>query len=149
VRKADFFDADRKRVIQALNKLDVDTDMTSFLSQHFSGDGEKQLYSKVKGFVEGYDAADMNRVSARALKEEWAATDDAHQFRVEGGYLTVVRHLEEIVKTAGGVVVLSSPVTDVRWTRGKAEVFTETGKRFKADKVIITAPLGVLQNDAG
>lgn len=148
VQKADFFDSDWQRVLQALDKLDADTDMNSFMNHHFGGDEHKQLYGKVKGFVEGYDAADMDRVSARALKEEWVATDDARQFRVDGGYLTVVRHLEEIVKTGGGVIVLSSPVTEVRWTRGKAEVFTETGERFEAEKVIITAPLGVLQNDS-
>lgn len=148
VRKADFFDADWKRVNQALDKLDEDTDMASFLNQHFGGDSESQLHNKVKGFVEGYDAADMNRVSTRALKEEWAATDDAHQLRIEGGYLTVIRYLEEIVKTDGGLVILSSPVTEIRWTRGKAEVFTQPGKCFKADKIIITAPLGVLQHDS-
>ena len=145
LQRGDFFDDQWNLLTEALQKLKKDTDIASFLHRHFKQDQYKDLYQKVKGFVEGYDAADMHQVSAMALKEEWAESDDEHQYHIRGGYSRLINYLEERVKAAGGESILSSPVNEIQWSAGKVKVLTETGKVLEADKVIITVPLGVLQ----
>ena len=99
--------------------------------------------------VEGYDAADPGRVSARDIAEEWAGegATDMPQFRPQGGYGALMQRLLEI---AGPRVRLrlGAVVRGVRWRRGSVEVRgEERGRpfRFTAPRAIVTLPLGVLQ----
>lgn len=45
-------------------------------------------------------------------------------------------------------VTLLSPVSRVDCSRDKIQIFTATGQRYEADKVIMAVPVGVLQNGA-
>ena len=103
--------------------------------------------------VEGYDAADPGRVSARDIAEEWTGegATDMPQFRPLGGYGALMARLLEV---AGRRVELrrETAVRAVRWKRGSVEVAGETrGRAFRATApcAIVTLPLGVLQRPAG
>jgi len=145
LQNRDFFGAGWGQVTKALEKLETDVDMGTFLNRHFGANAYQDLRQRVKGFVEGYDAADLDRVSAMALREEWAESDDGHQFRVQGGYARLMHYLEEKIKGRGGELLLSSPVKEIYWSEGKVKVVTETNRVLEGEKVIITVPLGVLQ----
>ncbi len=145
LEKSDFFDDDWKEVTRALEELKFDTDIADFLHRHFPGMKHEELRKKVRGFVEGYDAADMDRVSAFALREEWAKSDDEHQYRIEGGYATLIEFLADKVREHRGSILLSSPVREIQWTHGAVKVITTDGRLLEAQKAIITLPLGVLQ----
>jgi monoamine oxidase len=147
LQDGDFFDGQWNELTEALQKLRTDTDMASFLSAHFGKEEFRALRQKVKGFVEGYDAAELNKVSALALKEEWAESDDEHQYHIDGGYSKLMLHLHEKVTRAQGAVVLSAPVTEIQWSKGNVRVVTATGRLLEAGRVIVTVPLGVLQRD--
>ena len=136
---------DWNKLDRALKELKTDTSMASFLEQHFDKERDADLYERVKGYVEGYDIADLDRVSAIALREEWEEGDDELQYHLTGGYIRLTSFLEERIKAAGGSVLLSSPVKEIQWEAGKVKVITHTGKVFEADKVIVTVPLGVVQ----
>jgi len=101
--------------------------------------------------VEGYDAADPARASARAIVEEWSGEDEAtaaSHFRPLGGYGLL---LESLSRSLAGTKVrlqLRSVVHEVRWQRGRVEVLGRRGgKVFRANagRAIVTLPLGVLQ----
>jgi len=101
--------------------------------------------------VEGYDAADPARVSARAIIEEWFGEDDAgaaSHFRPLGGY---ARPLEALARTLAGTDVelrLRSAAAEIHWRRGHVEIAgCEDGRPFQvsAGRAIVTLPLGVLQ----
>ena len=108
--------------------------------------------------VEGYDAADPARVSAREIVEEWTgegAASDA-SFRPLGGYGAMLGALAG--ELAGGAksadvhLQLQSVVQAVKWKRGQVEVSgTFLGRPFResAPRAIVTLPLGVLQLPAG
>src|SRR5262245_25137572 len=108
--------------------------------------------------VEGYDAADPVRVSAREIVEEWTgegAASDA-SFRPSGGYSAMLGSLAgEFTGAADSAAVrlqLQSVVQAVKWKRGHVEVTgTFLGKSFRetAPRAIVTLPLGVLQLPAG
>lgn len=148
LRREDFFDDQWEVLMTALRKLETDTDFASFFRQYFNEDHHKDLYKKVSGFVEGYDAADMNRVSAMALRKEWEESDDDLQYRIGGGYGTLVNYLQEKVNSPGNSIILSAPVTEIQWSAGKVKAIADAGRNFEGDKVIMTIPLGVLQKGA-
>jgi monoamine oxidase len=143
MEKGDFLEDEWSELNKKLQKLDEDTDMQSFLKLYFAH--EQDLCERVRAFVEGYDAADLNRVSAMALKEEWAETDDEHQYHIEGGYGRLMEYLKNKLITFGGIIRLSSVVKEIKWSNGKVNVLTQQGTSSEADKVIITVPMGVLQ----
>jgi monoamine oxidase len=98
--------------------------------------------------VQGFDAADPRKVSARDIAEEWGAEAiGASQARPRGGYGPLLDRL-----AAGGArLQLQTAVREVRWRRGRVEVrgaFQGQPFRASAKRAIVTLPLGVLQSGA-
>ena len=56
---------------RALSELKTDLPVAEFLKTHFTGQKYAELRAAVKRMVEGYDAADPNRASTFALRDEW------------------------------------------------------------------------------
>lgn len=101
-------------------------------------------------FVEGFDAAEPEKVSALSIAEEWRAGGmlDAPQFRPLGGYSSVLGSLCGALDRNNARVQLHTLVREVRWKKGSAEILGDfLGQPFtaRAPKVIVTLPLGVLQ----
>jgi monoamine oxidase len=144
-QKGDIMDDAWRKVDQALRELKDDITMAAFLEQNFNKPGDKDLRDRVTRYVEGYDIADINRVSALAIKKEWEVTDDEHQYHLADGYQAMISYLEQRVITAGGTISLSSPVQKIEWLNGKVSISTTTNAIVEGDKVIVTVPLGVLQ----
>lgn len=97
-------------------------------------------------YVEGFHAADLRLVSARALAEGGSPGDDVRERRlahVVDGYGRVIAWL---AKPIASRIRLSSIVTSVRWTRRRVVVHLTHGTPITARAAIITIPLGVLQS---
>jgi monoamine oxidase len=98
-------------------------------------------------FVEGFHAADLERISERALAEGGSPQDDVRERRIARvlqGYDAVVASM-----AAGLQIRLGSIVTRVRWRRGRVEVESRSagGKAqpvITGRAVIVAVPLGVL-----
>jgi monoamine oxidase len=132
-------------LLKKLSKLEVDETIASFLNRNFKEDKYKGLVQNVKSFVEGYDAADMNRVSALSLLNEWKNSDDEDQYRIDRGYGELIKYLERQITSEGAQLNLSAEVRHVEWSSRKVLVTTVNGNRIEGDQLIITLPLGVLQ----
>jgi len=145
VHESDFFNAEWSAMLDRLGELDSDMPMAEFLDKHFNQQKNKDFYASIKGFVEGYDAADLDRVSALALKEEWMNTDDEQQYHLKGSYISLLQQLESEIVAGGGQLLLSAPVRTILWTTGKVQVILMDNTIIEGDKVIVTAPIGVLQ----
>ena len=98
--------------------------------------------------VQGFDAADPRKVSARDIAEEWGAEAiGASQARPRGGYGPLLEKLAG----SGARLQLQTAVREVRWRSGRVEVAgTFQGQPFRATakRAIVTLPLGVLQSGA-
>jgi monoamine oxidase len=113
----------------------------------------RRLPEKTKAFarmmVEGFDAADPARVSARSIVEEWTGGGlDVAQPRPEGGYGALLDWLARRVVARGGRLQLDSVVREVCWRRGGTTVrgtFLGAPYTVRAKQAVITLPLGVLQ----
>ena len=101
------------------------------------------------GFVEGFNAADAGEASAMALERQQVAEDAIEgdrSWRISEGYERLPAFLHKKVEAAGGCIVTEAAVATVRWkARGGAEVSCVDGRVWRADKVVVTVPLGVLQ----
>jgi monoamine oxidase len=99
-------------------------------------------------YVEGFNAADGDRISIRSLEKQQAAEgaiSGDRIFRVVEGYARVPEFLLRRFLDAGGEWLPSTPVRAITWKPGRVEVATATNGVFQAAAAIITLPLGVLQ----
>ena len=62
--------------------LDQDMAVADFLNTYFGGEANERLRWAVRRFAEGYDLADINFASTKALYREWSR-DEGTQYHVE------------------------------------------------------------------
>jgi monoamine oxidase len=110
----------------------------------------KEAATMARAFVEGFDAADPDRVSTHSIAQEWGEGGmlDAPQFRPLGGYSSVLSALAGSLERDNIRLQLQTVVEAVRWKRGTVEIdASRFDKTFtiKARTAIVTLPLGVLQ----
>ncbi len=144
LKQDDDFMGEGDLLTSKLRHLKKDMTVAAFFEAHFPGEEFSALKEGVKGFVEGYDAADTNRASAFALRKEWQDISDGAQYRVEGGYIALIRFLENECRKNGCSIWLNTTVKEVNWRAGDVDVTTDNHQRYTANKIIITIPLGVL-----
>ena len=126
--------AEAQRAVQGA-QLERDVSFDKFISLQKIPAKTKTL---ARMMVEGFDAADPKRVSARSIIEEWASL--GAQPRPKGGYGALLEWLTRSVLRNGARLRLSSPVSDLRWRRGRVEA-----NGVKAKRAIVTLPLALIQ----
>jgi monoamine oxidase len=102
-----------------------------------------------RAFVEGFDAADVERVSAKAIAAEQEGLGDVAgqtQFRLLEGYGALVEFVRRRAAAAGAEVRLAWPVREVRWERGRVELAGPRGM-VRGWAAVVTLPVGVLQRE--
>ncbi|HMJ71383.1 MAG TPA: NAD(P)/FAD-dependent oxidoreductase [Cyclobacteriaceae bacterium] len=141
----EFFDAHWDKLIGALEALEEDMAIAEFLDQVFPGKQYAALRESVIRFVEGFDAADAKKASARALREEWTNTDATKGYHVVGGYSLLMVHLFERCRLSDVMFHFSSVVREIYWERDKVTVICDNGARYDGQKLLITIPPAVLR----
>ncbi len=127
--------------------LKQDIPFAEFLDRFLNADKYIGIRETLKGLAEGYDVADINKVSTFALLEEWKNFSQSESYRVKGGHIKLAEFLSEEIKKNGGKIFLSSIVKEIRWKGNLVEVVDGDGKIFSSQKLLITVPIGVLQSD--
>jgi monoamine oxidase len=109
----------------------------------------------VSNYVEGFNAADRDRIGIAALVQQQRAEDAIEAdraFRVEAGYEALPNFLAEEFVRAGGNLILGKAVQGVAWKPGAATIKVRdgAGRSFQlyAQRAVITVPLGVLQAES-
>lgn len=144
-KKADQFLVHYDMLIKKLNALTEDITLDEFLNTHLKAKKYADTRDTLRRFAAGYDTADPSRFSVMALRSELQSEDDEHQYRVKGGYKTMISYLQEQIIKRGGTIHLSTAVKQIQWRPGEVTAIAADGRRFTAGKVIIALPLGVLQ----
>jgi monoamine oxidase len=137
-----------KGLMKKLKGLEYDMTVDDFLQQYFSGEDDATMRASVKGFVQGYDAADIKRASAFAFRDESLDENDATQYRIKGGYIQLVAFLEQQCRKQSADIRFSTVVKKVTWSEHQVTVMSEDDQIFHARQLLITVPLGVLQAEA-
>jgi monoamine oxidase len=70
----------------ALRELNDDVTVAEFLRRQFASSQYDRLRRSIERMVESYDAADPERASTMALRDEWMDEGRSTQVRIAGGY---------------------------------------------------------------
>jgi monoamine oxidase len=134
--------------LDGLAELPEDMSFAEWLA---SSDVPKEQRAALRSYVEGFNAADANRISALSLGLQQKAEERIEGDRtwhVRGGYSQLAIYLANRVRKSGGEIRLGAVVQSVRWSAGEVVVETNNGT-FRAPRCVVTLPLGVLQRVNG
>jgi len=129
---------------RALSELKTDLPVAEFLKTHFTDRKYAELRDAVKRMVEGYDAADPDRASTFALRDEWIG-HGRQQGRITGGYGALIKFLVSECRGQGANIHLFSVVTAIEDSRGRIAAYCDNGTIYEADAAILTVPLPILR----
>lgn len=136
------------QLFDQLRSLDPSQDDLSFAEFVAQRGFKPESVTWATNYVEGFNAAEADRISVRSLARQQLAEDEIsgdRVFRVLEGYQKVPEFLLGRFLDAGGEWVPSSPAQTIAWKPESVEVATAAGRSFRAAAAIITLPLGVLQ----
>ncbi len=133
-------------LLEQMEKITTDMTMQDFLDQHYPREQYAEMRENIRGFVQGFDLADITRVSVKYLYNEWTNESDKN-FRIEKGYTAMTDFLTAECRKQQCNIITNSTVTTVEWSTGKVNVVTADGTSCQADKLIVTIPLGALQKN--
>lgn len=137
------------RMMKELNALKEDVTLMQFLDEHFSTENDRVLKQSVIRLAEGFDAADASRISAFAVRDEWAGDSFEESYRIEGGYSVLAEYLTEECKNKGCLIHLNMVVTSIDWQQERITISSLNGQSFSAKQVIITVSSGILLSAEG
>ncbi len=129
--------------------LELDESVERFLARYANGRADAQRVQNARAFVEGFDAADPAKASARGIAFEWQSGVDSKAARPVGGYRPVFGHLHDACVSAGVQFHFSTIVERMEWERGLVTVTagddSQAPRIFRARAAIVTLPVGVLR----
>jgi monoamine oxidase len=127
-----------------------DESFEEFLNEYSRKHNVDDLRAIATLYVEGFHAAHADRISVLGLVKTNAAAaaiDDEKQFRPAGGYQQIVQWLHSEAVAHGASFRLQTVVREIQWRAGTVTVTSEAGEQFKAQRLIVTLPLGALQRN--
>ena len=133
-----------QRVMEKLDKLPAGREKSvqqAFATLRWKLRTSEEERALAADFVEGFNAARLERASVKAIAQQTAAAEEIESekmARLPNGYSAVPARLARGVKIRLGAVVHA-----IRWGRG-VSVETSLGT-FAAEQAVVTLPLGVLQ----
>jgi monoamine oxidase len=129
---------------KALRNLTEDLTVAEFLRRHFASPLYGGLRRSIERMAEGYDAADPERASTLALRDEWMDGGNHTQGRIIGGYGALVEFITAECRHHAVAIDLGAAVCAIEATDGSALVRCANGDAHKGDAVILTVPLPLL-----
>src|SRR5258707_11494610 len=107
---------------KALRELKDDLTVAEFLRRYFAGHEYGRLRHSIERMVEGYDAADPERASTLALRDEWMDGGRTTQARIAGGYGALIDFLLAECCSHGAEIHLRAVVKAIDVAGGGAKV---------------------------
>jgi monoamine oxidase len=135
-------------LLKNMNSVGNDMTMAEFLDRFYGEAHYAELRRHTINFAEGFDVADVEKASVKALYEEWSHQEDKF-FRIPAGYGELIKYLEAGCRNKGVVILTNQLVKQVDWESGEVTVLTEMVETYRANKAIITIPLPVLKQASG
>jgi monoamine oxidase len=129
---------------RALQDLTKDLTVAEFLRRHFADAQYGGLRRSIQRMAEGYDAADPERASTLALRDEWMVGGHYTQGRIIGGYGALLEFLTAECRHHAVAIRLGAAVSAIEEFNGRALVRCGNGDAHAADAVILTVPLPLL-----
>jgi monoamine oxidase len=146
-KQAEFIQ-DHQLLLKKLKELQHDMSVAEFLDLHFKDERYHGIRASITGFVQGYDLADVEKASAFSLREEWLSGNEEEQFRVDKGYGALIAFLKSDCERKGCSFQFHTTIKKVEWKKNEVNLISADGRQYRAEKVVITVPLGILQSNS-
>jgi monoamine oxidase len=140
------------RVLVRIDRTRPDESFAAFLARHPGGRRLAGDRMSAAGFVQGFHAADLDRISAHSIAPVEVESSDSvlRTARIPDGYDRVTGWLARPIRRS---IHLGAEVSAISWRRGQARVRLRTGRPrptpVQARAVVITVPVGVLNAPPG
>lgn len=134
-------------LLNPLDKLANLSDDLSFADWLRTSKVPEEERPALLGYIEGFNAADPNHISARALgiqQRAEDAIDGDRTWHLHGGYAQLTDYLSKQIRKLGGELRFNCIVQSLHWRADDVRIETSAGA-FHAPRCLITLPLGVLQ----
>ncbi|QPF83170.1 FAD-dependent oxidoreductase [Bradyrhizobium genosp. L] len=135
---------DEAALHRALSELENDLTLADFLARYFSEPRYDELRRSIERMVEGYDAADPNRISVLALRDEWLDGGRSEQTRLAGGYGGLIDFLAKSCGDHGVAIHCNAAVTAVETADGTILIRCADGSAHPCDGVVLAVPIPLL-----
>lgn len=132
---------DWDQLLGHMGKAPAATTMQQLLDQYYPAAQYAALREHVSGYVEGYDLADLDKVSVKYLYDEWTL-EQGTNYRIDNGYTALINYLGKDIE-----LITNQTVQHISWEPGHVTVKTQD-KTYTASKVLITVPINMLQNES-
>jgi monoamine oxidase len=147
-----------ERLMDRMKSNTDDQSLTEFLKELPDDDETQRAKAIVRRYVEGFHAADVDRLGIHGLiaaNEAADSIDGDTAFRFERGYDSLMQALRGEAESFGVMFQMNTVVEEIRWAAGLATVVckpagvTDSAARidYSADTIVITVPLGILQRE--
>ncbi|QEC67840.1 FAD-dependent oxidoreductase [Panacibacter ginsenosidivorans] len=133
--------------MKRLQQQEDDITIEQFLQQYFSATQYASLRNAVQHYAEGFDLADISKASVLFVKEEWSQHNEVN-YRIKGGYGKLIDYLQQQCMQQHDDIFFNHPVYKIEHYPGHVTAHTINNKTISASKLIVTVPLGVLQNNS-
>ncbi len=130
-------------LLEKMGSVPQDQPLGAFLNEHFGDPAHEELNTEARRYAEGFDVADPERVSIKALYREWSAGEQT--FQIEPGYGKLVAYLESACQQKGIRIITDAIVKQLTWSPGSVTAFTLDGRSYRAQRAVITVPVSALQ----
>lgn len=123
-----------------------------FLEEMYGDEDQLETRKLALDFVEGFNAASASRISVAALVAMEGGAEIA--FRILNGYDRMADWLLASCYPRKVTLRLGVVANEIKWSRGRVEIIASSRAgnalpAFRAERAIITLPLGVLQAPPG
>src|SRR5436305_458108 len=138
-------------LMDQMESAQSDQSVRDFLEGLPDDEETAQAKAMVTRYVEGFQAADIDRIGIRGLiafNEASDSIDGDNSFRFENGYDSLMRALRAEAESCGARFHLNTIVTEILWSGEEVTVLCEPTAEYSASTIVITVPLGILQRDS-
>ena len=142
-----------ERLTGKMKSSDRDQSLREFLERLPDDEETRRARSMLVRYVEGFHAANIERMGIHGLVKATEAADEIDgnkAFRLTDGYDSLMEAMRAEGESHGATFRLHTIVKEIRWGGKEIEVSCSVNaggvESFTASRVIVTLPLGVLQN---
>jgi monoamine oxidase len=135
------------KLLDKMKLLERDIPFAEFLIKNFPGNHFHELRKSAIRFAEGFDLADIQLAGTRGLAREWAV-EESGQYRIHGGYGTLIRSMEKEFNSLGGKILFQHVMETVVWHSDEIRVNVCGDHSFIMDKLVISLPISMLNQSA-
>jgi monoamine oxidase len=132
------------KLLKQMKKEKKNMTMYDFLQRHYPDEKYDEFRRHIQNFAEGFDVSDITKVSMKALYKEWSHADEKI-FRIPGGHGQLISYLAKACKDKGCEIITASLIKQIDWEKNNVTVYTEDGRKYFAEKCIVTVPVSILQ----